>query len=223
MDFLHFVSNYSLGDELTAPVARYSSHGCYLDVDGAQAYLPLKAMGEPAPSKARELVSLGQSVRVRVESLDAERRGINVSLLSVLDRDHPTADAHEPVVSADDSAGEMHLTRSETNVATKQTAKKAAKTAAASSPAKRTAKATASPRVKAAPAKKAPAKKAAVKKAAPAKKAAVKKAAPAKKAPAKKAAVKKAAPAKKAPAKKAAVKKAAPAKKAPAKKASRRA
>ncbi len=235
--FLNFVSNHSLGEELVAPVDRYSSHGCYLDVDGAQAYLPLKAMGTPPPTKARELVAIGQRVSVRVESLDADRRGINVSLIAVLDRDDPTGAAHEPVMSADDSAGETYLTRSETDVATKRTAaKKAATPTATKAPAKKAAKATASARVKAAPAAKPAAKKAAAKKAAPAAKAPAKKAAPAAKkaaAPAKKAAAKKAAPAAKAPAKKAApaakkaaapaqkaaAKKAAPAAKAPAKKA----
>ncbi len=150
MDFLNFVGSYSIGDELVAPVDRYSSHGCYLDVDGAQAYLPLKSMGDPPPTKARELVSIGQLVKAQVESLDANRRGINVVLLEVLDDDDPTNKAHEQLMSADDSAGAKHLTRSVTDVATKRTAKKAP---AKKAPVKRAAKATASPRVKKAAAK----------------------------------------------------------------------
>ncbi len=143
MDFLNFVAKYSIGDELIAPVDRYSSHGCYLNVSGAQAYLPLKSMGDPPPTKARELVSIGQLVSARVDSLDADRRGINVVLIAALESNDPTDEAHEQLVSADDSAGPKHLTRSETDVATKRTAKKAP---AKKAPVKRAAKATASPR-----------------------------------------------------------------------------
>ena len=222
--FLGFVSNHSIGDVVDGVVERFSSHGCYLRISGAQCYLPSKAMGDPPPTRARDVVSQQQTVTVRVSSLDAERRGINVELISVGDMVGEGA-SHQLNPSLDDETSsdgdrEAHLTRSESQVATKKaTAKKAA--AKKKAPAKKAAKATSSARAKKAakkaPAKKAPAKKAAKK--APAKKAAKKatKKAPAKKAPAKKAAKK--APAKKAT-KKAPAKKAT--KKAPAKKATRR-
>ena len=211
LSFLGFVSTHSLGDAVEAVVDHFSSHGCYVRVDAVLCYLPSKAMGDPAPAKARDLVAKDQQVTVRVVSLDSERRGINVELLNVGDvradtmGEGPTTPSPDSLPSGDDSAEDGRLTRSDSHVATKKATTKAVakKAAAKKAPAKK------------APAKKAPAKKAATKKA-PAKKA------PAKKAPAKKAAVKKAvatkAPAKKAAAKKAVAKKA-PAKKAPAKKA----
>ncbi len=223
-EFMSFVSAHSLGDTIQGEVERFSSHGCYLRVATAQCYLPSKAMGDPPPTKARDVVSKGQLVEAKVESLDAQRRGINVSLIRVLPR-ADRSDQQKPSSLPNGRSISNTPRRSESIMATpkkaakKRTTKKAAvkKTVAKKTTAKKAA--TKAPAKKAA-AKKAPAKKAAPRKAAakkaPAKKAAPKKAA-AKKAPAKKAAPKKAA-AKKAPAKKAAPKKAA-AKKAPAKKA----
>ncbi len=246
-DFMMFVTQHSIGDEATAVVERFSSHGCYLRASSAQCYLPSSGMGDPPPTRARDVVSLGQTVIVRVESLDSDRRGINVSLIRTVSDDGTKASnppsgksrgskamstsQHQASV-ADESAGEANPTRSKPTVATKKPVKKARKRPAAKKVTKKKA-ATATSSARATKvaakrtAKKAPAKKAAAKKA-PAKKAAAKKAtkkATAKKAPAKKAAAKKApakkAAAKKAPAKKAAKKatKKATAKKAPAKKA----
>ncbi len=243
--FLGFVTQYSIGDDIEGVVERFSSHGCYLRAAGAQCYLPSRAMGDPPPSRARDVVSQGQSVIVKVESLDSDRRGINVVLVRVIPRDdqkeskqkqtrdsraktsrsrNPAKTAQEPTVVADDEeAQEGYLTRSTTNVATKKTtarksAKKATKrTAAKKAAPKKAAKATSSPRAKRAAARKAAPKKTAAKKAAP-KKAAAKKSA-AKKTAAKKTAAKKTAAkktTKKATAKKT-TKKAAP-KKAAAKK-----
>ncbi|MFW2380256.1 MAG: NYN domain-containing protein, partial [Acidimicrobiales bacterium] len=82
-EFMAFVTKYSIGDTIQGHVERYSSHGCYLRAATAQCYLPIKAMGDPPPNKARDVLSKGDLVRARVESLDARRRGINVSLVSV--------------------------------------------------------------------------------------------------------------------------------------------
>ncbi len=213
--FLAFVSNYNIGDSVDGEVETFSSHGCYVRAAGAQCYLPSNSMGDPPPQKARDVVSRQQTVTVRVVSLDAERRGINVELIDVGAMVGDDA-SRQPNHAETDSVGEAPPTRSTRHMATKKAAAKKApakKAAAKKAPAKKAA-AKKAPAKKAA-AKKAPAKKAAAKKA-PAKKAAAKKA-PAKKAAAKKAPAKKAA-AKKAPAKKAAAKKA-PAKKAAAKKA----
>jgi hypothetical protein len=238
MDFLGFVAKHSIGDEVEAVVERFSSHGCYVRAVGAQCYLPSSAMGDPPPNRARDVVSLGQTAIVKVESLDSDRRGINVELVRTVTDDgtqqtsstgssrrrKQDRTSQQPATVADDSAGEANPTRSETTVATKKSAKKATKKAAKKAPATattsaRAAKATARKAGRKTTAKKAPAKKATKKttaKKAPAKKATKK--TTAKKAPAKKATKK--TTAKKAPAKKAAKK--TTAKKAPAKKAAKK-
>ena len=190
MPFITFVSNHPVGTLVEATVDRFSSHGAYATVDGAQCYIPLKAMAVPAPTKAREVLTVGEARTFVVTAFDTPRRGIDLAIPGV-ESDEAAAPSTPDLLGGAASDGEN------------QPAEEAPSMAVKKAPAKKAA------------AKKAPAKKAAAKKA-PAKKAPAKKA-PAKKTPAKKAPAKKA-PAKKAPAKKAPAKKA-PAKKAPAKKA----
>jgi len=218
--FLHFVTDHPIGSEVDAVVDRFSSHGAYAIASdgGALCYIPLKAMGDPPPTKAREVLTVGETRTFVVTSFDSSRRGIDVALPGVVvladDGVAPSAtDRHTDGTPE----GEQHDAEEAPSMAVTKKApakKAAAKKATAKKAAAKKAPAKKAP-AKKAPAKKAPAKKAPAKKA-PAKKAPAKKA-PAKKAPAKKAPAKKA-PAKKAPAKKAPAKKA-PAKKAPAKKA----
>jgi hypothetical protein len=157
--FMRFVSRYSIGDEVEGVVERYSSHGCYLRAATARCYLPSRAMGDPPPTRARDVVSRGQTVVVRVDSLDADRRGINVALVSVIEDEgagtegagaepelantpeEPSEGTAQQMESgADDSGREPNLTRSTTTVATKKPAKKttAARKATKASTRKRT-------------------------------------------------------------------------------------
>ncbi len=186
-NFLRFVTQWSIGDELEAEVERYSSHGCYVTAAGAQCYLPSSAMGDPPPNRARDVVSIGQTAIVKVESLDSDRRGINVELVRTVEADgssqqNPpkgrsrrranTRTSQQSATVADDKAGEANPTRSDTTVATKKSAKKAAKKtakkatkkASASGAKKAPAKATTSARAAKATARKA-AKKTTAKKA----------------------------------------------------------
>jgi hypothetical protein len=234
-EFMLFVTQHSIGDEVSGVVERFSSHGCYLRASSAQCYLPSSEMGDPPPTRARDVVALGQTIIVKVESLDSDRRGINVVLVRTVADDgtkqgKPNAGnsrgnkvsktSQQQASVADESAREANLTRSTTIVATKKSAKKARKKPAAKkATAKKAAKATSSARAtKAAKrrtaAKKRPAAKKTAKKAAKktTKKAAAKKRPAAKKAAkktTKKAAAKKTAKkvAKKRPAAKKAAKK----------------
>ena len=229
MPFIEFIAAHPVGSEVDGEVSRFSSHGAYVDIDGAQCYVPLKSMGDPPPRRARDVLTLGETRRFVVQSFDTPRRGIDLALSGDAPEhggEHedgaPGADAGTSPAGVDRaSSGRANTeprTRRTTDVATKKApAKKAParKAPAKKAPAKK-APAKKAPATKA-PARKAPAKKAPARKApakAPAKKAPAKKA-PAKKAPARKAPAK--APAKKAPARKAPAK--APAKKAPARKA----
>ena len=60
MPFITFVSNHPVGSLVEATVDRFSSHGAYATVAGAQCYIPLKAMAVPAPTKAREVLTVGE-------------------------------------------------------------------------------------------------------------------------------------------------------------------
>ncbi len=203
MPFLEFVEHHPVGTSVNGTVESYSSHGAYISIgeNGVRGYVPLRLLADPAPTSARKVMQLGESVTLVVVSFAPLRRSIDCAVPDMADAAIAEAKAEQAAEAAAERAAEVG--DEQPAPAKKSGAKKAP---AKKAPAKK------------APAKKAPAKKPAAKKA-PAKKAAVKKApakTPAKKAPAKKPAAKKT-PAKKAPAKPA-VKKA-PAKKAPAKKA----
>jgi len=222
--FLKFVTAYQSGANVSATVTDFSSHGAYVDVDGARCYVSLKSMGEPAPRSAKEVLAIGEVRSFIVQGFDTPRRGIDLALPGFEQLEVGSQSPKSRRGSPDSRGGSKGSTQQpllpkepaeEAQVAVKKAAKKAPakKAPARKAPAKK-APARKAP-AKKAPAKKAPARKAPAKKA-PARKAPAKKA-PARKAPAKKAPAKKA-PARKAPAKKAPAKKA-PARKAPAKKA----
>jgi hypothetical protein len=220
--FLEFVSKHPVGSEVTAAVDRFSSHGAYVVVGDAHCYVPLRAMADPPPRSAREVLTVGESRIFVVASFDTPRRSIDLAVPGhqvtgdSVSEPIPTQEAPQ-MATAKKSATKKSAAKkapAKKPAASKAPAKKpAAKKAPAKKPAAKKAPAK-KPAAKKAPAKKAPAKKAPAQKSA-AKKSAAKKSA-AKKTSAKKAPAQKSA-AKKSPAKKATAKKAA-AKKAPAKK-----
>ena len=144
------------GSMVNATVDEFSSHGAYATSGAMTLYLPLRLLGDPAPQRARDAVTLGQSFRVVIHRYDHERLGIDAGLIAL------------------DGSGRRAATK-KAAPGKKAAAKKAAPTKAAKTAA-----------TKPATGKKAAAKRAApnkaAKKAAPGKKAAAKKAAPTKKA-----------------------------------------
>ncbi len=227
MPFLNFVTDHPVGSEVQATVDRFSSHGAYaVTAGGAQCYIPLKAMADPAPTKAREVLTVGEVRTLVVTAFDPPRRGIDVALPDVVVPDassDPTA-----TVRHDDGLpeGEHHSAEEAPSMAVtkKAVAKKAA--SAKKTVAKKATSAKKTVAKKASTAKKATAEKvstakrsAAAKKGAATKKAATaKRSAAAKKGAAKRSPAKKVASAGKSTAKKATAKKSTT-KKAPAKRA----
>ncbi len=216
--FLQFVIDHRLGTEVEGLVDAFSSHGAFVSVDDVRCYVPLSAMGDPRPNRARDVLERGETRRFVVQAVDAPRRGIELALPGFekvagapsdetveaeVKRSRPKRQpgpavkekppAKKPAKKA--PAGKAVVKKT---VAKKTTAKKttAKKTTAKKTTAGKTAS---SPAVERTPARKAPAKKPAAKKNAA-------KQAPATPAPARKTTAKKA-PATKTPAKKTAAKK----------------
>lgn len=79
MAFLAFVSEHPIGSVVEGTVDRFSSHGAYVISEGAQCYIPLKAMADPPPTKAREVLTPGEVRSFVVTSFDPPRRGIDVA------------------------------------------------------------------------------------------------------------------------------------------------
>jgi hypothetical protein len=224
LPFIEFVAKHPVGSTLEGEVQTFSSHGAYVLAGGARCYVPLKLMGDPAPRAARDVLTIGETRRFAVHSLDTPHRGIDLALVG-------GANIRRESTDGTSQPGRQKSQRSQGSAKVDEVISQPSSDARPSSRARKTStndavvgttsppddhaeEATVSPAAKKATARKAPAKKTAAKKTA-AKKAPAKKTA-AKKAPAKKTVAKKA-PAKKTAAKKAPAKKTA-AKKAPAKK-----
>ncbi|MBK5286977.1 MAG: hypothetical protein JJE46_00790 [Acidimicrobiia bacterium] len=149
--FLQFVIDHRLGTEVYGVVDSFSSHGAFVIVDDVRCYVPIGAMGEPRPSKARDVLTRGETRTFIVQAVDAPRRGIELAL--------PGFAKVAGAPSDETVAAEVKGNRP------KKTATKGAATKPAKAPAKKAppAKAPAKKTVKPAPTKKttakAPAKK----------------------------------------------------------------
>ena len=104
--FITFIAGHPLGSEVEGTVESFSSHGAFVDADGARCYVPLSAMGEPAPRSAREVMNRGETRPFVIQALDPLRRGIELAVpgfakLSGAPTDE-TVEAETHPVSADD-------------------------------------------------------------------------------------------------------------------------
>ncbi len=80
MTFLTFVANHPIGSMFKGTVSSFTSHGAHIDIDGMKAHIPLSRLGNPAPNKARDVLSKGETRDFVLVSLDAPRRRAEVAL-----------------------------------------------------------------------------------------------------------------------------------------------
>ncbi|HWE57864.1 MAG TPA: hypothetical protein VG435_20340 [Acidimicrobiales bacterium] len=100
--FITFVASNPLGSDVVGTVLEYSSHGAFVDADGARCYIPLSAMGEPPPRRAREVVTKGEDRTFVVQAFDPPRRGIELALPGFAKvAGAPTAETVEAEISPD--------------------------------------------------------------------------------------------------------------------------
>ena len=83
--FITFVATYPLEREIEGQVVSFTSHGAMVDVDlpgggVLHAYIPLAAMGDPPPSKARQVLTRGERRRFVLVALDPPRRVAELAL-----------------------------------------------------------------------------------------------------------------------------------------------
>ena len=85
MPFIEFVGEYPVGSEVEATIERFSSHGAYVLVGDARAYVPLRNLADPAPRSAKEMLRVGETRRFVVVTIDPPRRGIDLALPGIVD------------------------------------------------------------------------------------------------------------------------------------------
>jgi hypothetical protein len=85
LSFITFVATYPVGTTVEGEVVSFTSHGAMVDValpDGGSlhCYIPLSAMGDPPPIKARQMLTKGEVRPFALSSLDPPRRVAELSL-----------------------------------------------------------------------------------------------------------------------------------------------
>jgi Zc3h12a-like Ribonuclease NYN domain/S1 RNA binding domain len=80
LTFITFIAAHPLGTEVVGTAVQYSSHGAFVEADGARCYVPLSAMGEPPPRRAREVIAKGEALKFVIQAFDPPRRGIELAL-----------------------------------------------------------------------------------------------------------------------------------------------
>ena len=122
--FINFVAAYPLGSTLEGEVVSFTSHGAMVDVslpDGGvlHCYIPLSAMGDPLPTKARQVLTKGETRPFVLAGLDPPRRVAELAL--------PAASTSGVAASAPGpAAGPPAATGSTGTGTSKKVAKKAA-------------------------------------------------------------------------------------------------
>jgi hypothetical protein len=85
LSFITFVATYPVGTTIEGEVVSFTSHGAMVDVDlpdggSLHCYIPLSAMGDPPPIKARQMLTKGEVRPFVLSSLDPPRRVAELSL-----------------------------------------------------------------------------------------------------------------------------------------------
>jgi Zc3h12a-like Ribonuclease NYN domain len=85
LSFINFVAAFPVGSTVEGEVVSFTSHGAMVDVslpDGGflHCYIPLSAMGDPAPIKARQVMTKGEVRPFVLSGLDPPRRVAELAL-----------------------------------------------------------------------------------------------------------------------------------------------
>ncbi len=98
LTFINFIAAHRLASTVTGTVEAFSSHGAFVTIEGATCYLPLSAMADPPPNRAREVVSKGEQRTFVVQAFDPLRRGVELAIPGF---EHIAAGVTEETVEAE--------------------------------------------------------------------------------------------------------------------------
>ena len=83
--FITFVASFPIGSTVVGDVASFTSHGAMVEValpggGGVHCYVPLAGLGDPPPTKAREILARGDRREFVLVGLDPPRRVAELAL-----------------------------------------------------------------------------------------------------------------------------------------------
>jgi ribosomal protein S1 len=79
------VADHRLGEEIEGEVVQFTSHGAMVAVRVGKTmrvvcYAPTSGLGDPPPTRVRDVLKKGASYRFQIVAFDAERRRAELSL-----------------------------------------------------------------------------------------------------------------------------------------------
>ena len=80
LTFLTFIADHPVGSTFDGTVVSFTSHGAHIDVGGMLCHVPLRLLADPAPNKARQVLTKGETRPFTLVSLDAARRRAELAL-----------------------------------------------------------------------------------------------------------------------------------------------
>ena len=101
--FQRFAKAYPRGSTAEGTVEGFASHGAYVIVGGVRSYIPLAAMGDPAPNAARQVLDQGETREFIIDGIDWEREGLDLAMPG-FESDEAKAAPKQKAPLADESA-----------------------------------------------------------------------------------------------------------------------
>ncbi|MHB1711434.1 MAG: NYN domain-containing protein [Acidimicrobiales bacterium] len=83
LPFITFLAEHPIGSTFEGTVVSFTSHGAQVDVGTMRCHIPLAGLGNPPPSKARDVLTKGEIREFVLVSLDAARRRASLALPGV--------------------------------------------------------------------------------------------------------------------------------------------
>jgi len=80
LTFLTFVADHPVGSVFDGTVVSFTSHGAHVDVGAMRCHIPLRRLGDPAPTRARDVLAKGETRPFVLVSLDAAGRRAELGL-----------------------------------------------------------------------------------------------------------------------------------------------
>src|SRR2546421_2445110 len=80
LTFIRFIAEHPLGEQVDGEVESFTSHGAFVRIDDAQAYVPVSGLGDPPPRSARQVLKRRERRSFVLQALDPQRRGVELAL-----------------------------------------------------------------------------------------------------------------------------------------------
>ena len=84
-----FKANYQVGDEIDAPIVSITPFGAFAQIiDGVDGLIHISQLADKRVENVKDIVSVGDVVRVKIIDIDIENKRISISMRALLEEDN---------------------------------------------------------------------------------------------------------------------------------------